>query len=240
MKPAPPSAPKIVADLFFFRKNNPTHIIMAKETLTATDAKAMLHLVADRIIENEPYLSEADRNLGDGDHGLGMQRGFTAAKEKLNALTGEEPIDKVFSTVGMALISSMGGASGAIFGTLFRDGGKALAGREALDAAGLAVFFRAACDGVVARGKAQPGDKTMVDSLHPAAVAAEASAGLSLIAAAEAIAAAAAQGRDASKAMIATLGRAKTLGEASIGHPDAGACSVTLICEAMRDAIAAG
>ena len=90
---------------------------------------------------------------------------------------GSVSIEKLFSTVGLAMMSSMGGASGAIFGTLFRDGGKALTGKESFGAAELAAFLRAACDGVMARGKANPGDKTMIDALHPAAAKAAESAG---------------------------------------------------------------
>lgn len=212
---------------------------MPKSSLTPDDVKALLLAVADKVIASEPFLSEADRNLGDGDHGLGMARGFTAVKEKINATAASEGVDKLFSAAGMAMISSMGGASGAIFGTLFRDGGKALAGRADLDSAAYAVFLRAACDGVQARGKAKPGDKTMVDALHPAAVKAEEVTGLPLTEAMDAVAKAAEDGRDASKAMIATLGRAKTLGEASIGHPDAGACSIAIILRTMSDFAAA-
>jgi dihydroxyacetone kinase-like protein len=212
---------------------------MPKSSLTPDDVKAMILAVADKVIASEPLLSEADRNLGDGDHGLGMARGFTAVKEKISATAAAEGIDKLFSAAGMAMISSMGGASGAIFGTLFRDGGKALAGRTELDSAGYAAFLRAACDGVQARGKAKPGDKTMVDALHPAAAKAGEVTALPLAEAMAAVADAAEAGRDASKAMIATLGRAKTLGEASIGHPDAGACSVAIILRTMSDCAAA-
>ena len=211
---------------------------MPKSSLTAEEVKAMLLSVADKIIASEPYLSEADRNLGDGDHGLGMARGFTAVKEKLATMSGADGIDKLFSSTGMAMISSMGGASGAIFGTLFRDGGKALAGQTELDAAGLAVFLKAAVEGVMARGKAKPGDKTMIDALHPAAEVAATVAGEPLHIALAAVAAAGEAGREASKPLIATLGRAKTLGEASIGHPDAGACSVAIILRTMSDAAA--
>src|SRR5687768_5509393 len=113
---------------------------MPKTSLSKDDVKAMLLLVCDRIIAAEPILSEADRNLGDGDHGLGMARGMTAAKDKLNA--GDvESVEKAFSSVGMAMMSSMGGASGAIFGTYFRNGGKALAGKNTFDSAGLAAFL---------------------------------------------------------------------------------------------------
>jgi dihydroxyacetone kinase-like protein len=200
----------------------------------------MLLLVAERVIAAEPRLSEADRNLGDGDHGLGMQRGLTAARDKLTALAedGSVSVEKLFSTVGLAMMSSMGGASGAIFGTLFRDGGKALAGRESFGAAELADFLRAACDGVMARGKAKPGDKTMVDALHPAAAKAAEMTDQPLPEALTAVHAAAESGCEASKAMVAVFGRARSLGESAIGFPDAGAVSVTVILDAMREYVA--
>lgn len=197
----------------------------------------MLLLVAERVIASEPVLSEADRNLGDGDHGLGMQRGLTAAREKLLALPADATIDKLFSTTGMAMISSMGGASGAIFGTLFRDGGKPLAGKETFASAELAAFLQAACEGVMARGKAKPGDKTMIDALHPAAEAAAACVSSPLPEAIAAVAEAAEAGKEASKNYIAVFGRARSLGESAIGFPDAGALSVTVIVSAMRDYI---
>lgn len=208
---------------------------MSTTSLDAPQVKAMLLTVADAVIAAEPFLSQADRNLGDGDHGLGMARGFNAVKEKLGPLDPTEGIGKLFTTAGMAMISSMGGASGAIFGTLFRDGGKAIAQAETLDAAGLDLMLNAAVTAVMARGKAKPGDKTMVDALHPAAVKATEVNTLPISEALAATAEAAEAGRDASKAMIATLGRAKTLGEASIGHPDAGACSIALILRTMSD-----
>lgn len=208
---------------------------MSTTSLDAPQVKAMLLTVADAVIAAEPFLSQADRNLGDGDHGLGMARGFTAVKEKLGPLDPAEGIGKLFSTAGMAMISSMGGASGAIFGTLFRDGGKAIGQVDKLDAAGLDLMLTAAVNAVMARGKAKPGDKTMVDALHPAAAKAAEVNTLPLSEALAATAEAAEAGRDASKAMIATLGRAKTLGEASIGHPDAGACSIALILRTMSD-----
>ena len=210
---------------------------MPKTALHKDEVKAMLILVADRIIENEPMLSEADRNLGDGDHGLGMKRGMEAVKEKLAG--GVESVEKAFANTGMAMMSSMGGASGAIFGTLWRNGGKALAGREAFDAQGLADLIKAGLEGVMARGGAKPGDKTMIDALHPAMLKAQEVAALPLNEAITAVAQAANDGRDASKAMIATMGRAKTLGEGSIGFPDAGACSVAVIFDAMRDYVCA-
>ncbi|MBL9130141.1 MAG: dihydroxyacetone kinase subunit L [Verrucomicrobiaceae bacterium] len=209
---------------------------MPKSSLSKDEVQAMLIRACDAIIAAEPMLSEADRNLGDGDHGLGMQRGMTAAKEKLNA-AAPESIEKAFSGVGMSMMSSMGGASGAIFGTFFRNGGKALAGKETLDAAGLAAFFQAGVDGVKQRGGAAIGDKTCVDAMEPAAQKAAEVANSSIADAITAIAAAAESGKEASKAMIAKFGRAKTLGEGCIGFPDAGACSVVVIVNTMRDYI---
>lgn len=209
---------------------------MPKTTLNKDEVTAMLLLVADRIIAAEPELSLADRNLGDGDHGLGMQRGMTAVKEKLNAAPAES-IEKAFGATGMAMMSSMGGASGAIFGTFFRNGGKALAGKEVFDAAGLAAFLRAGVDGVKQRGGAAVGDKTVVDAMEPAAIKAAEVASQSLPDAVVAVAAAAEGGMEASKALVAKFGRAKTLGDACIGFPDAGAMSVTVIVNAMKDYI---
>lgn len=211
---------------------------MPKASLTKEDVKAMLLLACERIIAAEPQLSEADRNLGDGDHGLGMERGMNAATEGL--LAGDvESIEKAFVIVGTKMMSSMGGASGAIFGTFFRNGGKALAGIQSFDSAALAAFLQAGVDGVKQRGGAAVGDKTVVDSMQPAAEKAAAVAAEALPEAAAAVNAAALAGLEASKAMVAKFGRAKTLGEACIGFPDAGAMSVTIIIGAFADYIAA-
>jgi dihydroxyacetone kinase-like protein len=209
---------------------------MPKSSLNKDEVKSMLLLAADRIIAAEPELSEADRNLGDGDHGLGMQRGMNAAKEKLQAAEPES-VEKAISSVGMAMMSSMGGASGAIFGTFFRNGGKALAGEEALDSAGLAAMLQAGLDGIKSRGGASVGDKTVVDALAPAAEKAREVASQSLPEAIQAVAVAAHAGLEASKNMVAKFGRAKTLGEGCLGFPDAGAMSMTVILDSFRDYI---
>ncbi|HAL72560.1 MAG TPA: dihydroxyacetone kinase subunit L [Verrucomicrobiales bacterium] len=194
----------------------------------------MLLLACERIIAAEPELSEADRNLGDGDHGLGMERGMKAATEKLQS--GEvESVEKAFSSVGMAMMSSMGGASGAIFGTFFRNGGKALNGLETFDAAALAAFLQAGVEGVKQRGGAAVGDKTVVDAMQPAAEKAAEVTDQPLAEALGAVHDASLAGLEASKSMIAKFGRAKTLGEACLGFPDAGALSVTVILGAMKD-----
>ncbi|MCB1080083.1 MAG: DAK2 domain-containing protein, partial [Verrucomicrobiae bacterium] len=134
---------------------------MPKDTLSPNDCRDMLLAAADQIIAAEPILTDADRALGDGDHGIGMSRGMTAVKEKLGG-QDFDALEKPFMTMGMAMMSSMGGASGAVFGTLFRNGGKALTGAADFGAAQLADFLTAGVEGVQSRGGAKPGDKTMV------------------------------------------------------------------------------
>jgi phosphoenolpyruvate---glycerone phosphotransferase subunit DhaL len=200
--------------------------------LKPNQVRLMMLKVADAIIEAEPMLSQADRDLGDGDHGLGMKRGMEAVKAQLEPM---EPasVEQVMVATGTSMMTSMGGASGALFGTVYRAGGKALNGKEFFNAEGLALFLQAALEGVMKRGGAKPGDKTMIDALAPAADKAKEVIGESLTAALTAVAAAAESGTEASKAMIAQFGRAKTLGEACIGFPDAGALSVTIMLKTM-------
>ena len=186
--------------------------------LTPNQVRLMMLQVADAIIAAEPMLSQADRDLGDGDHGLGMKRGMEAVKAQLEPMD-PGTVEQVFATTGMAMMSSMGGASGAIFGTVYRAGGKVLAGRPAFDAEGLALLLEAALEGVMKRGGAKPGDKTMIDALAPAAAKAREGVALSLTESLKAVADAAASGTEASKDMIAQFGRAKTLGEACLGLP---------------------
>lgn len=209
-----------------------------KFTLTivmdVAQAKEMILKVADAVIAAEPELTDADRALGDGDHGVGMQRGMEAVKGKIRDQEFES-LGKLFMTVGMAMTSSMGGASGAIFGTMFLKGGKVLAEKQNLDSEGFAAMLREGVEGVMARGGAKPGDKTMIDALMPAAERAEESKELPLAVAMAAAADGAEAGREASKDMIATMGRAKTLGERSLGKPDAGACSIAIILRTMAD-----
>ncbi len=206
--------------------------------LKPNQVRLMMMQVADAIIAAEPMLSQADRDLGDGDHGLGMKRGMEAVKVQLGGLDPSS-VEQVFVNTGTAMMTSMGGASGAIFGTVYRAGGKALAGRATFDAEGLALLLEAALEGVMKRGGAKPGDKTMIDAVAPAATKARESTGLSLTEALKVVAQAAADGTEASKAMIAQFGRAKTLGEACLGFPDAGALSVTIMLSTMRDYVAA-
>ena len=209
---------------------------MGKENLDLSDTIEMVKQVALSIIDSEPYLTDADRNLGDGDHGLGMERGMKAVIEKIESSSFNQ-ISDVFKSAGMAMMSSMGGASGALFGTLFRNGGKALDGEETLNSEGLKSFLNAANEGVKSRGGASHGDKTMIDALEPAAREASENISLPLYELISLVSQAADRGKEESKDMIATMGRAKTLGERSLGHPDAGACSVAIILKSMSEFI---
>lgn len=201
--------------------------------LTTDQTVSMLNQVCDAIIAAEPLLTDADRNLGDGDHGIGMARGMTSAKE---ALSNEfNTPGEALKAMGTAMMTSMGGASGAIFGTLFRAGGKACGDATTFGSPELSETLSKAVEGIIKRGGAKIGDKTMLDALIPASEVAKESETKELNESLSLIATAAEEGKEASKDLIATMGRAKTLGEKSIGHPDAGACSVAIILQTMSD-----
>ncbi len=197
--------------------------------MNAEDTKAAMLAVAEAMIAAEPLLTDADRAIGDGDHGVGMRRGFLAVKEKLEAETPATP-GAVMKATGMALLSKTGGAAGAVFGSFFRAGGQALGESEAIDAGGFSNFLTAGRDAVMKRGGASEGDKTMLDALAPAIASAEGSDDLA--AALAAAATGAENGVEVTKAMVARFGKAKTLGERALGHPDPGALSLALILRA--------
>ncbi|MFC4991380.1 dihydroxyacetone kinase subunit DhaL [Rubritalea tangerina] len=204
----------------------------SNEGLTIAQAQEMALAVADKIIDSEPILSQADRDLGDGDHGLGMARGFTALKKELTG-TSFDNLRDLYQTAGNALLTTMGGASGVVFGSLFLAGGKTMHGADCFGSHELSHLLNQSLKDVMGRGGAKPGDKTMIDALAPAAEAAKANIDQPLAVSIKAVAAAAEAGKEDSKDMIATMGRAKTLGEKTLGLPDAGAISVTFILETM-------
>ena len=189
---------------------------------------------------HQSELTELDSVIGDADHGSNMARGMDAVVAKVAAAPATTPGD-LFKTVGMTLVSTVGGASGPLYGTFFLRFGASAGGSEALDATALGAALRAGLDGVVARGKAAPGDKTMVDALTPAADAwdAAAAAGSSPADASTAALEAARTGRDATIPLVARKGHASYLGERSAGHLDPGAASATLLLEALHDALTA-
>ncbi len=196
-----------------------------------------LRAFRDAVHAHKDELTRLDSEIGDADHGSNMARGLDAVVAKLDPVP-ETPAD-LFKTVGMTLVSSVGGASGPLYGTLFLRMGPALGTEGEVDAATLGAALRAGVDGVIARGKAELGDKTMIDALSPALDAWDAAAGDGPAAASRAAADAAARGRDATEALVARKGRASYLGERSAGHLDPGAASATLLLEALRDTLAA-
>jgi phosphoenolpyruvate---glycerone phosphotransferase subunit DhaL len=186
------------------------------------------------VIKNQVELTELDSAIGDADHGINMARGMTAVIDKLD---GEQPVlaNDLFKTVAMTLVTSVGGASGPLYGTFFLRLAGAAGPAIELDADALHTALRAGLTGVVERGKAEPGDKTMVDALWPALDAMEVviKKGGDLVAAVAAARDAAAAGRDATLPMVARKGRASYLGERSAGHMDPGASSMSLLFDAL-------
>ncbi len=207
---------------------------MTKTSLTIAETAQMLLHMCRGMQASKDLLSEADRAIGDGDHGIGMARGFEVAQQKLESQSATT-LDELFKTVGMALLTSVGGAAGAVFGTLFRSGARNLAVLENFDTAALASLLNDGLQAVQERGKAQVGDKTMVDALQPAAARAQELLSIPLAEALPQIAEAARLGMERTKDMVAMVGKARTLGERTLGHPDPGALSTYLILKYMAE-----
>lgn len=205
-------------------------------TVSTDDLVAWIRAFRDAVAAHKDELTRLDSEIGDADHGSNMARGLDAVVAKLDPVPATPA--ELFKTVGMTLVSTVGGASGPLYGTLFLRMGPALASAEQTDATALGAALRAGVDGVVARGKAEVGDKTMIDALVPALDAWDAAAGGSPASAARAAAEAAARGRDATIPLVARKGRASYLGERSAGHLDPGAASATLLLDALRDTLA--
>jgi dihydroxyacetone kinase-like protein len=203
---------------------------MGKPELSLSEARDMIPAVAHGMIASTDRLTQADKAIGDGDHGVGMARGFIGVIEKVE---GKEftSIGHLFKTVGTAILTTAGGAAGAVFGTLFRGMAENVMDQTVITSA---IFSRMLFDGlraVKARGGAKPGDKTMIDALEPAAVESERHLSDPLDEALTAIAESARLGTEKTHDMVAMVGKAKTLGERSLGHPDPGAISMALILE---------
>lgn len=217
----------------------PAEIVRSKEgeltELNAEDTRNMILYIADKIIAKKPYLTEVDSAIGDGDHGIGMAGGMQKAKKKLLKMKGEENAYHLFETAGQAMLMSMGGASGVIFGSLYLAGAKGMDPKPVITAEDLAKMERKSLIAIQERGGAQVGDKTMVDALVPAVEALEANCDKSLLEMLKAAEEAARQGMEDTKKYVAKFGRAKSLLERAIGHQDAGATSVYLIFQGMRE-----
>lgn len=193
--------------------------------------------ISEIVISNKQMLTDLDAAIGDGDHGINMARGFEAVQVKLQGLVPEADIGKVMKTVGMTLISSVGGASGPLYGTAFLRAAGPSQGKTEIDPETAGLMLAAAITGIKERGKAIRGEKTMLDALEPAYAAfmEGANGGKSLITCLELACEAALQGVEFTKTIIATKGRASYLGERSIGHQDPGATSSYIMLKALLE-----
>ncbi len=202
-------------------------------TLSAAQVKDLLLYTADEVIAAKPLLTEIDSAIGDGDHGIGMEKGMRKAREKLAAV---EPNDvyALFRLTGKTMLMSMGGASGVIFGSMFLAGARGQEPAEELSTEELAAMFRRALGEIRQRGGAAVGDKTMVDAFQPAVESLERHAAEGFATALEAAEQAAKDGLERTKSFEAKFGRAKNQ-SSTIGYPDAGAASVWIIFRAMRE-----
>jgi dihydroxyacetone kinase-like protein len=206
--------------------------------LTLDQALKWMQLFAEALRQNRDYLTRLDADIGDGDHGINMDRGFQAVRQKLAAAPPGD-LGALFKLVGGTLISTVGGASGPLYGTAFLRIGGALAGKTSASAPELGTALGVAYEGVAARGKSSRGEKTMLDALGPAVDVFLAGQGTSfaLPEAAATAAAAAEEGAKATTPMLAKKGRASFLGENSIGHQDPGATSTSLLFRTLSDTI---
>lgn len=200
------------------------------DELDASWVTAWMRDTASRVGQRRVDLNRLDRDIGDGDHGENLVRGFRAVSDKIAASPGETP-STLLKGIGATLISTVGGAAGPLYGTAFLKAAQAVADREWLGPEDLARFIRAAADGLQQRGRAAPGDKTMVDAWLPAAEAASAAVedGSSAYEVLERAASAAESGAESTEPLVARKGRASYLGERAIGHRDPGAESSGLI-----------
>jgi phosphoenolpyruvate---glycerone phosphotransferase subunit DhaL len=209
-------------------------LTMTDGRITLEDLRSWLREFAQLISDHRDELTTLDAAIGDADHGTNMERGMSAVIVGLDGDT----VGELCKRAGMTLVSTIGGASGPLYGTFFLRFGSSAGDVAELDAVGFAAAMRAGLDGIVARGKAEREDKTMYDALAPAVDALEAGVsgplGLALQTAAEA----ADKGRDATIEMLARKGRASYLGERSIGHQDPGATSAALLVRAAATTLA--
>ena len=209
------------------------------DTVTLVQLHAWLAAFRDAVHEHAEELTALDAAIGDADHGSNLVRGTDAVMAALDPPPATA--SELFKSSGLALVSSVGGASGPLYGTFFLRAAAAAGDADTVDSQTLLAALRAGVDGIVDRGRAQPGDKTMYDALAAAelAMAAALDGGHDLSTATTRAAAAAREARDATAPMQARKGRASYLGERSIGHVDPGAASATLLIESLALAVGA-
>ena len=207
--------------------------------VTKEDVIKVINKIAEVIRENKEYLTELDSAIGDADHGINMDRCFEAVKQKLGTIPQNADIGTILKTVGMTLVSTVGGASGPLYGTAFMRAGQVVQGKTELTEEDIVKIFDAALQGIKDRGKAQAGDKTMIDAIEPAYKALKESLenNIALPEALKRAANAAKEGMEYTKNISARKGRASYLGERSIGHIDPGATSSYLMINAFSEVI---
>ena len=206
-------------------------------SLSSTTILHWLELAGAAFRDHKDELTQLDSAIGDADHGANMARGFAAIEAKLPLLR-EQDIGAIFKAVAMVLISTVGGASGPLYGTFFLQAAPLAAGKKELTQGELATALQAGLDALMKRGKAVPGEKTMVDALVPALKAFQARGDDdSIFTALNRAVTAARQGAEATIPLVATKGRASYLGERSVGHMDPGARSTVLLLEALQQAV---
>ncbi len=205
-------------------------------TITRDHVLDWIKACAAVLAENREYLIQLDAAIGDADHGANMDRGFKAVLSKMPELENKD-IGTIFKTVGMTLLSTVGGAGGPLYGTFFLQAGMKTSGKMELTLADWAAALEAATNGVIMRGKAELGDKTMVDALTPAVTALKQAVeeNQPLALALQASAEAAKRGMQATTPLVARKGRASYLGERSAGHQDPGATSSYLLLDAASN-----
>lgn len=191
-----------------------------------------------RMEEEKEFLTDLDNAIADGDHGINMARGFSAVLQKLPALAGQD-IGSILKTAGMTLVSAVGGSAGPLYGTAFLKSGMAMTGKQEMNLNDLLTCLKESVDGVMARGKATRGEKTMLDAMIPAyeAMKQAQESGADAKEALKAAVAAAREGVEYTKTIAATKGRASYIGERSIGHQDPGATSFTDLLEVICEAV---
>ncbi len=210
---------------------------MSTQSFSNQDGAAVAGALVQIIRKNKEYLSEIDGAIGDGDHGINMNKGFAMFAERTNL--AEVDLSGALKALGRVLLMEIGGSMGPIYGTFFREMAKASAGKERIDAAAFAAMLRAALVGVQGLGEAKLGDKTMLDTLIPATEAFEKAlaGGGEFAACLGAMETAAKAGWEATKDMEAKIGRASRLGKRSIGTVDAGATSCWLLLQTFAEGI---
>jgi dihydroxyacetone kinase-like protein len=203
-----------------------------------TFLKTMLAQVADAIENDKDRLCALDGVIGDADHGIAMALGFSAARDAVAALGADADPTAVFNTAAKSFLNAVGASTGPLYATAFMRAGTAVKGKFELSDADLVAAFQAMAQGIKDRGKAEPGEKTMIDAWAPAAASAGKvyTDGGSAVDALRAAAKAAAEGAEATKAMVATKGRAARLGDRSLGHMDPGAASAVTVIQSMASA----